>query len=52
VKLRPEVEARVRAGGEVSERGDVLELTPHEAEHYYETGELPERVARWAASRE
>lgn len=51
VKLPPEVEARVRAGIEASERGDVLELTPQEAEHYYKTGELPERVTRWAASR-
>jgi hypothetical protein len=45
------VEDQVRAGIEASDRGDVMELTSEEAEHYYDTGELPERVERWAASR-
>jgi hypothetical protein len=49
-KLPPEVEADVRAGIEAAMRGETIALTREEAEHYYETGELPERVERWAAS--
>lgn len=50
-ELPKDVEDQVRAGIEASDRGDVMELTPEEAEHYYDTGELPERVELWAASR-
>jgi hypothetical protein len=50
-ELPKDVEDQVRAGIEASDRGDVMELTSEEAEHYYDTGELPERVERWAASR-
>jgi hypothetical protein len=43
--------ARARAGIEASERDEVVELTEEEAESYCETGVLPERVTKWAASR-
>jgi hypothetical protein len=33
-------------------RGETIELTEEEAEHFYATGELSERIERWAASRE
>ena len=49
-KLSPEVAADVRAGAEAALRGETIALTHEEAEHYYETGELPERVERWAES--
>jgi hypothetical protein len=48
--LPPNVEAEVRAGLEACERGETLPLTREEAEHYYATGELPERAWHWAAS--
>jgi hypothetical protein len=32
------------------ERGETLPLTREEADHYYATGELPERAWHWAAS--
>jgi hypothetical protein len=38
--------AIVRAGVEAAERGDGIDLAKQEAEHYYETGELPEHVRR------
>jgi hypothetical protein len=38
--------ALVRAGLEAAERGEGHDLTEKEAAHYYETGELPERVQR------
>ena len=49
----------LRAGVEGVERGEGIDLTNEEAQHYYETGELPERVQRagerwadsWRASR-
>jgi hypothetical protein len=50
-ELPRDVEAQVRAGIEACERGETMALTAEEAERYYETGELPERVERWAASR-
>jgi hypothetical protein len=43
--------ARVLAGIEASERGEGIELTAEEAEHYYASGVLPERVTKWAGSR-
>jgi hypothetical protein len=49
-ELPPDVEAQLRAGIEACERGETMRLTAQEAEHYLETGELPERVERWAAS--
>ena len=49
-KLSPEVAADVRAGAEAALRGETIALTREEAEHYYKTGELPERVERWAES--
>jgi hypothetical protein len=50
---------QLRAGLEAEARGDGLDLTPQEAEHYFDTGELPERVQhageawaeQWHASR-
>jgi hypothetical protein len=50
--LPPDAEAQVRAGIEASLRDDAMALTADEAEHYYDTGELPERVERWAGSLE
>ncbi len=49
-KLPSDVEGDVRAGIEAALRGETITLTREEAERYYETGELPERVERWAAS--
>jgi hypothetical protein len=46
------VAAEVRAGLEACERGETLALTAEEAEHYYASGELPERAWLWAASPE
>ena len=50
-RLSPEDERRVRAGIEASERDEALALTKDEADAYYETGVLPDRVMTWAASR-
>jgi hypothetical protein len=50
VKLSPDVHRQVLEGVEQAERGELADLTPAEAEHYFETGELPERVELWAAS--
>lgn len=50
--LPADVEELVRAGIEASLRADAMELTAEEAEHYFDTGELPERVERWAGSLE
>ena len=49
--MSPEEERRVRAGINASEADDAMELTAEEAEAYYETGVLPDRVTTWAASR-
>jgi hypothetical protein len=59
-RVRTRSEAIVRAGLEAAERGDGIDLTDEEAEHYYGTGELPEHVQRagdlwaerWRESRE
>jgi hypothetical protein len=40
----------VRAGIEASERDESMALTTDEADAYYETGVLPERLKPWAAS--
>jgi hypothetical protein len=49
-----DVDDLLRAGVEAAERGEGIELTNEEAQHYYETGELPERAQRagerWAES--
>jgi hypothetical protein len=51
-QFSPEDEhARVRAGIVASEKNEALELTAEEAENYYASGVLPERVTKWAASR-
>ncbi len=50
-RLSPDDERRVRAGIEASEREEAIALTTDEADAYYETGALPERVKTWAASR-
>ncbi len=50
-RLSPNDERRVRAGIEASERDEAIALTTDEAEEYYETGVLPDRVKTWAASR-
>ena len=44
-------ERRVRAGIDASEIDDAMALTAQEAQAYYETGVLPDRVTTWAASR-
>jgi hypothetical protein len=36
---------------EASERDEAMVLTTDEADAYYETGVLPDRVKTWAASR-
>jgi hypothetical protein len=40
-------------GGNMEEalRGETVALTGDEAEHYFETGELPEHVWQWADER-
>jgi hypothetical protein len=48
--LSPEEEKHVRAGINASEADDAAALTAEEAEVYYETGVLPDRVMTWAAS--
>ena len=50
-RLSPDDERRVRAGIEASERDEAIALTKDEADAYYETGVLPDRVKTWAASR-
>jgi hypothetical protein len=55
-----DIEDVLCAGLEAAERGEGIDLTTDEAQHYCETGELPERVQRagelwvesWRASRE
>jgi hypothetical protein len=39
----------VRAALEAAERGETMALTAAETEQYLDTGELPERIERWAA---
>ena len=52
--LPEDVDEILRAGLEATEHGEGIDLTSEEAQHYYETGELPERVQRagerWAES--
>jgi hypothetical protein len=50
-RLSPNDERRVRAGIEASERGEAIVLTTDEADAYYETGVLPNRLKTWAAFR-
>jgi len=52
VKLAPEDERRLLAAVEHAARGETLALTAEETARYCETGELPERVACWTASRD
>jgi hypothetical protein len=43
----PSSEARsVREGIEQADRGEFLDLTPEEVDHFLETGELPEHAQR------
>jgi hypothetical protein len=49
--LSAEEEKRVQAGVEASELDEAMALTPAEADAYYETGVLSERVKTWVASR-
>jgi hypothetical protein len=49
-KLPLEVARRVREGFAEAERGEFVDLSREETEHYIETGELPERVQRWLDS--
>jgi hypothetical protein len=51
-RLPPDVEVEVRQALEAAERGETMALTAEETEQYLETGELPERIERWAASPE
>ena len=48
----PEDKRRLLDAVEHAARGETLALTPEETARYCETGELPERVARWTASRD
>jgi hypothetical protein len=48
--LPADVEASVREGIKEAQRGEFVDLSPEENEHYLETGELPERVERWLDS--
>jgi hypothetical protein len=41
----------VREGLEQLARGETVELTDEEAEQYFQTGELPERVWQWLDER-
>jgi hypothetical protein len=54
VSLPEDLDDLLRAGAEAAERGEGNDLTSDEAQHYYESGELPERVQRegerWAQS--
>jgi hypothetical protein len=50
-RLSPGDQQRVRAGIEASEHDEAIALTADEAQAYYETGVLPERVKKWVASR-
>jgi hypothetical protein len=52
VMLAPEDERRLLAAVEHAARGETLALTAEETARYCETGELPERMARWTASRD
>jgi hypothetical protein len=52
VKLTPEDERRLLDTVEHAARAETLALTPEETARYCETGKLPERVARWTASRD
>jgi hypothetical protein len=49
-QLPSEVAADVRAGIEEARRGEFVDLSAEETRRYIETGELPERVARWLDS--
>jgi hypothetical protein len=52
VKLAPEDETRLLAAVEHAALGETLALTAEETARYCGTGELPERVTRWTASRD
>jgi len=52
VKLAPEEERRLLDAVEHAAGGETIALTPEETARYCETGELPERVERWTASRD
>jgi hypothetical protein len=43
-ELAPEARAKLEAGVDEAERGEFVDMTPDETEHYLQTGELPERV--------
>jgi hypothetical protein len=43
-----EEEADLRAALEAADRGETMELREEEAEHYYTTGDPPERIEHWA----
>jgi hypothetical protein len=49
-ELAPEVRAVLDAGINEAERGEFVDLTPDETEHYLRTGELPERLEQWLDS--
>lgn len=44
VRPAPEDEADIRAAIEEAERGEGIDLTPEELDHWAETGEWPERL--------
>lgn len=52
VNVAPGDARRLLDAAEHAARGETLTLTPEETARYCETGELPERVTRWAASRD
>jgi hypothetical protein len=49
-KLPADVARQVREGFAEAERGEFVDLSTEETDHYIETGELPERVERWLDS--
>jgi hypothetical protein len=44
------VHDRPKSAIKEAQRGEFVDLSPEENEHYLETGELPERVERWLDS--
>jgi hypothetical protein len=50
-ELPVEVERELRRSMAQADRGETLEITAEELDEACKTGDLPERVVRWAASR-
>ena len=50
-ELPVEVERDLRRSIDEADRGETIELTAEELDEACKTGDLPERVVRWAESR-